>query len=91
MELHLRIRFQSTVLEYFIYPMNLFLYILLSVAASLARAIVGCVDGLALGWRLGPRYDTGFFAEYVDELCPKARDETQRRYIGDCLNRTISP
>jgi len=32
--------------------MDIFLYILLSLVASLAGAAVGCVGGLALGWYL---------------------------------------
>ena len=37
-------------------PMNIFLYILLSLAASLAGGVMGCVGGLALGWLLAFSY-----------------------------------
>jgi NhaP-type Na+/H+ or K+/H+ antiporter len=36
--------------------MNIFRYILLSLAASLAGAVVGCFSGLALGWLLAFGY-----------------------------------
>ena len=36
--------------------MNIFLYILLSLAASLAGAVVGGIGGLALGWLLAFGY-----------------------------------
>jgi hypothetical protein len=36
--------------------MNIFLYILLSLLASLAGAVVGCIGGLTLGWLLAFGY-----------------------------------